>query len=190
MITCSVFVATSLDGFIARSDGSLDWLDRANLSVSPGEDCGFAKFFSTVDTLIMGRKTFEQVLSFGEWAYGTTPVVVLSRTRSTKGWGSALPPTVEFSSEPPRDLYARLATEGRNHLYIDGGQAVQSFLAAGLIDEVILTVIPILLGTGRALFGPLPRDLEMTHVETHVYEFGFVQHKYRCLNHFSEPHPR
>ena len=177
MIKCSVFIATSLDGFIARLDGSIDWLNAANAVVPPGEDCGYQAFMSTVDTLVMGHNTFEQVLTFGQWPYGATPVVVMSRRAAPLP--SDIPETVTSSQETPADLVARLAEEGKRHLYIDGGLLIQSFLAEGLIDELTITVIPILLGAGKPLFGPLPSDVDLSHVATRVYDFGFVQHKYR-----------
>jgi dihydrofolate reductase len=124
-ITCSVFVATSLDGFIARPNGSVDWLNAANEVVPPGEDCGFGDFMASVDTLVMGRNTFEQVLSFGEWAYGSTPVVVLSH-HELHGMPN-VPRTVTHSREEPADLVARLSVEGRRHIYVDGGLTVQGF---------------------------------------------------------------
>ena len=175
-IKCSVFIATSLDGFIARADGSIDWLNDASAAVPKGEDCGFKAFMSTVDTLVMGRKTFEQVLTFGEWPYGDTPVVVLSHRELPLP--SDLPDTVTTSQEPPKNLVARLAVEGKRHLYVDGGRTIQSFFAEGLIDELTITVIPILLGTGIPLFGPLPHDIHLKHESTQAYEFGFVQQKY------------
>ena len=105
-IKVSVYIATSLDGFIARSDGGLDWLNEANATVPDGEDCGFQTFMDSVDALIMGRKTYEQVLSFGEWPYGRTPVVVLSR--NSISFPSSVRDTVTHSSEPVRDLLKRL----------------------------------------------------------------------------------
>jgi dihydrofolate reductase len=147
MVRCSVFIATSLDGFIARLDGSIDWLNAANAVVPPGEDLGYKAFMATVDTLVMGRHTFEQVLTFGAWPYGETPVVVMSRRGAPSL--TDVPVTVTFSQEMPADLVARLAAEGKGHLYIDGGLLVQSFLAEGLIDELTITVIPILLGKGK-----------------------------------------
>jgi dihydrofolate reductase len=175
-VKCSVFIATSLDGFIARPDGGLDWLDTANALVPPGEDLGYKAFMSTVDTLVMGRGTFEKVLTFGEWSYGDTPVVVMSHRASPLP--PDLPQTVTCSQEAPRDLVKRLGAQGNRHLYIDGGITVQGFLAEGLIDDLTITVIPVLLGAGRPLFGPSPSDINLSHVSTHVYEFGFVQHKY------------
>ena len=185
-IKCSVFIATSLDGYIARSDGSIDWLNTANAVVPPGEDCGYKAFMSTVDTLVMGRNTFEQVLTFGEWPYGDTPVVVMSHHASPLPPNS--PQTVMSSQEAPTDLVARLRAQGKRHLYIDGGITVyidggitvQSFLLERLVDELTITVVPILLGTGKPLFGPLRSNICLLHVATQVYEFGFVQHKYRA----------
>ncbi len=177
MAKCSVFIATSLDGFIARPNGSLDWLNAANATMPSGEDCGYAAFMATVDTLVMGRKTFEQVLTFREWPYGSMPVVVMSH--HTVQLPPNTPQTVTISRETPADLVSRLSTQGHKHLYIDGGLTIQSFLAEHLIDELTITVIPILLGTGKPLFGPLSSDVHLSHLATHVYAFGFVQHKYR-----------
>jgi len=179
MIKCSVFIATSLDGFIAREDGSIDWLMAANSVVPPGEDCGYKAFMSTVDTMVMGRNTFEQVLTFGEWPYGSTPVVVMSHRDALMP--ANVPNTVTSSREAPKDLVARLSKQGNGHLYVDGGLTIQSFLAARLIDELTITVIPILLSTGKPLFGPLSSDVKLSHVATHAYEFGFVQNVYRVL---------
>lgn len=175
-IKCSVFIATSLDGFIARTDGSIDWLKAANAVVPPVEDCGYKAFISAVDTIVMGRNTFEQVLTFGEWPYGDTPVVVMSHRASPLP--SNAPQTVTSSQEAPTDLVAKLRAQGKRHLYIDGGITIQSFLSERLINELTITVIPILLGTGKPLFGPLPFDISLLHVATRAYEFGFVQHKY------------
>ncbi len=176
-IRCSVFIATSLDGFIARDDGGLDWLNAAGAAVPAGEDCGYAAFMKSVDVLVMGRLTFDKVMSLGKWPYDEKPVVVLS--------GSAieipgeLQARVSASSEKPADLVRRLSGDGAKHLYIDGGLVIQSFLNAGLIDALIITVVPVLLGSGRRLFGPLEGDIVLTYVATNVYDFGFVQHEYQ-----------
>lgn len=172
----SVFIATSLDGFIARKNGDIDWLDDANATVPEGEDCGYQAFMASVDVLIMGRKTYEQVLSFGEWPYGQTRVIVLSQ--SPIKFPEHLPTCIAHSPETPPMLYNRLAKEGAQHLYIDGGVTIQRFLAAGLIDKLTITVIPILLGDGIPLFGSLAKDLQLTHLSSHTYDFGFVQLKY------------
>lgn len=172
----SVYCGTSLDGFIAREDGDIEWLNEANATVPEGEDCGYAAFMSSVDVLVMGRKTYEQVLSFGAWPYGNTRVIVLSS--QSIPFPETLPDTVSHSSETPRALYDRLSEEGAKHLYIDGGATIQRFLAEGLVDEITVTVIPILLGTGISLFGPLERDLRLTLLEVKPFDFGFVQMKY------------
>ena len=172
----SVYIATSLDGFIARKDGTLDWLDEASTSVPEGEDLGFQAFMDSVDTLVMGRKTFEQVLSFGEWPYGQTPVIILSRNPIS--FPSGLPDTISHSSESPQGLLERLSNEGVKHVYVDGGMTIQGFLAAGLIDEITVTVIPVILGGGITLFGSFKKDIRLTRLRTTAFEFGFVQTTY------------
>ena len=175
----SVYIATSLDGFIARKNGEIDWLDAASATIPEGEDCGFRTFMDTVDVLIMGRKTYEKVLSFGEWPYGNTPVIVLSRTPIV--FPNNLLNTVTHSSEKPSALYGRLSNEGAKHLYIDGGITIQRFLAEGLIDEITITLIPVILGEGISLFGSLEDDIRLSPLGTKFYEFGFVQLHYAVV---------
>jgi dihydrofolate reductase len=172
----SVYIATSLDGFIAREDGALDWLNEANAAIPEGEDLGFRAFLDSVDTLIMGRKTYEQVMSFGQWPYGQTPVIVLSR--NSISFPPILPDAVTHSSESPRDLYERLSSEGIEHIYVDGGITIQGFLSEGLVDEITVTVIPVILGAGIAPYGSQKRDIRLTHVRTTAHDFGFVQTTY------------
>ncbi len=175
----SVFIATSLDGFIARKDGSLDWLDAANETVSAGEDCGYLEFMQSVDALVMGRNTFEKVLSFGDWPYGDTAVIVLSRNPIS--FPDSLPDTVKHSSEDPKTLCNRLSNEGVKHIYVDGGITIQRFLAEGLVDDILITVIPVLLGEGIPLFGPLAQDISLKHTGTKTFDFGFVQLRYNVV---------
>lgn len=174
---CSVFIATSLDGFISREDGAIDWLMKANTLASPGEDGGYRKFISTVDVLVMGRNSYEKVLSFDEWPYGDLPVVVMS------GKAISIPKhlqaSVSSTSENPVDLVERLEKQGAKHLYIDGGITIQGFLACNLIDEITITVIPVLIGSGRPLFGVLKQDIELEHIATRDLSGGFVQMCYR-----------
>jgi dihydrofolate reductase len=174
---CSVFIATSLDGFISRADGSIDWLDEANTRVPKGEDCGYGEFIATVDALVMGRHTFELARTFGEWPYGQTPVFVLSSSMHSMPGG--VPDTVRLSSEAPAALVARLSAQGMKHLYVDGGVTIQRFLSSALIDEITITRIPELIGSGRPLFGPLAQDVRLQHLSTRAFDFGFVQSKYR-----------
>ncbi len=171
----SVYIATSLDGFIARTNGDIDWLTAGN---DPGdEDYGYKVFMSSVDVLVMGKHTFEKVLTFGEWPYAGKRVVVLST--GSPEVPAPLAETVKVLSLAPADLVERLSGEGATHLYVDGGITIQRFLAAGQIDELTLTRIPLLLGQGLPLFGPLEKDVGLTHIATRAFDNGFVQSKYR-----------
>ncbi len=173
MITCSVYIATSLDGFIARTDGSIDWLMEANAAATAGDDFGYHAFMESVDVLVMGRNTFDLVRMFNEWPYGEKRVVVLSS--NPVEIPEERRATVSASSEAPADLVRRLESEGARRLYIDGGITIQRFLAAGCINDITITLIPVLLGEGRPLFGPLPADIKLKHVSTKAFECGFVQ---------------
>lgn len=176
----SVFIATSLDGYIARKNGDLDWLDKANESVPNGEDCGFLTFMGTINVLIMGRKTYEKVMSFGQWPYGETKVIVLSR--NSVEIPVELIGTVSCTSEPPAELCKRLKNEGSERLYIDGGVTIQSFLDEKLITDITITRVPVILGSGIALFKEFSHDIQLNHLGTTVYDFGFVQSKYEIEN--------
>jgi dihydrofolate reductase len=173
----SAFIATSLDGFIARADGSLDWLDDAQALIPEGEDCGYLEFMASIDGLVMGRHTFERVLGFDPWPYGNTPVYVMSH--APVAIPVALSKSVHSVQSTPERLAAQLGRDSFRHLYVDGGQTIQGFLRAGLLDDITVTVIPVLLGAGRPLFGPLNRDVELTLMRSRAYEFGFVQSTYR-----------
>jgi dihydrofolate reductase len=167
----SVFIATSLDGFIARLDGGLDWLP-----VDGGEPHGFDEFFASVDAVVIGRKTFETVLSFGGWGYGKKPVVVLSSTMSKLKVPKGA--VCDLMAGTPHEIVARLTERGMKHLYIDGGITIQRFLEAGLIQRMTITRIPILLGSGIPLFGPLSHDIKLEHVTTRSFPSGMVQSEY------------
>jgi len=168
--TASVFVGISLDGFLARTDGSLDFLDA-----SGGEPHGYDEFMATVDALVIGRKTFETVLGFGGWAYGKKPVFVLSSRPLAPAPPDAV---VERMAGSPEDIVAQLADRGFRHIYVDGGITIQRFLSAGLIQRLIITRVPVLIGTGIPLFGALPRDIVLEHVATRQYASGLVQSEY------------
>ncbi|MFH2133980.1 MAG: dihydrofolate reductase family protein [Pseudomonadota bacterium] len=173
---CSVFVATSLDGFIARPDGSIDWLEKANESVPSGEDCGYADFMSSVDVIVMGRNTFEKVLTFADWPYEDKPVWVVSQT--LKYLPAHLPETVRLMAEAPSGLVASARELGYSRLYIDGGRLIQSFLREGLITDLTITTIPVLIGQGRSLFGESSADIALQLVSSQAYPFGFLQSVY------------
>ena len=166
----SVFVGTSLDGFIARADGTFDFLPP-----NGGEPHGYDEFMATVDAVVMGRKTFETVLSFDGWPYGNTPVFVLSsRPIATAPPGAV----VEQMSGAPVRIASQLEARGIQHVYVDGGITIQQFLQAGLVHRLIITRVPVLIGTGIPLFGPLQRDIALTHVATRQYASGLVQSEY------------
>ena len=173
-VTASVFIATSLDGFIARPNGDLDWLPSPD--VANGEDFGYESFMKTIDTLVMGRGTYEKVLTFGSWPYGKTKVVVLT------GRPLPTPPksaNVDAMAGDPRDIVRALGERGAKSLYVDGGVTIQRFLDAGLIQRLIITRIPVLLGDGLPLFGRLGRDVRLEHVGTRHWPNGLVQSEYR-----------
>ncbi len=171
----SVFIATSLDGYIARLDGGLDWLP-----VGGGEPHGYKEFIDSVDAIVIGRGTYETVLSFEGWFYGTKPVIVLSSTMS----GLNVPEGVvcQLMSGSPHEIVTRLAERGMTHLYIDGGVTVTRFLEAGLIQRMIITRIPVLLGSGIPLFGNLPHDMRFEHIATKSFQSGMVQSEYFVIN--------
>ncbi|MEK6749196.1 MAG: dihydrofolate reductase family protein [Pseudomonadota bacterium] len=172
-----MFIATSLDGFIARKDGGLDWLTGG--AALNDEDYGYKAFMATVDTLVMGRNTYEMASSFTQWPYAGKQVVVLSR-----GYQSSpqhLRDSVEGLCSSPKELLEYLAARGDKHVYIDGGNTIQGFLRAGLIHEITITRIPILLGEGIPLFGSLDQDVRLLHITTRVYENGFVQSRYQLM---------
>lgn len=173
---CSVFIATSLDGFIARLDGDISWLTNSTYTIE-SEDFGIAEFYSSVDTLVMGRISYETALGFPEWPYSRMRVMVLSHT--TPNIPSALENNVEYMAGSPQDVLHRLEMDGARHVYVDGGKTIQGFLKAGLINEMTITTIPILLGSGIPLFGPLDQDIQMQLITSRAYPNGFVQTKYR-----------
>ena len=175
----SVFIATSLDGYIARKDGGIDWLDKANALVPAGEDCGYQAFFDTIDVLVMGRNAFEKILSFPAWPYGEKPVIVLSR--NPLPIPGDLAATVSHSNQPPEELASTLAEQGVKRVYLDGGTTIQRFMAAGLVDDLTITLIPVLLGEGIPLFGPLTEDIPLRQVGSKTYDWGFVQLKYTLV---------
>lgn len=169
----SVFIGVSVDGFMARPNGGLDFLP---------EDCephGYEEFIATIDTLVIGRGTFETVMSFPEWPYGERHVVVLSsrsldlsRTPQDK---------VEQMSGEPAEIAAKLAAGGAKHLYVDGGVTIQRFLRAGLIQRLTITRVPVLIGEGIPLFGALLHDVRLRHIATQSYPSGLVKTEYEVI---------
>lgn len=170
-----VFVAKSLDGFIAGEKGELDWLN--SIPNPEGNDMGYSALMQEVDAVVMGRNTFETVAGFGgEWPYAKA-VFVLSR--SLRDIPEALQSKVSLLSGTPQEVIAQISAAGHQKLYIDGGRVVQDFLRADLIDELRITTIPILLGKGISLFGDLSAPLHFEHLSTEVYLGQIVQSCYR-----------
>lgn len=172
----SVFIATSLDGFIAREDGNLDWLLGATNST---DDHGYAEYMATIDVLVMGRNTFEKMLTFDHWPYAGRRVIVLSTSLKKDRIPEALVGKVEIHAGPVPSLVKFLAASGCSSIYVDGGQVVRSFMKERLIDEITITRIPVLIGSGIPLFGSLHQDIKLQHLKTKTFDSGFVQSTYR-----------
>ena len=170
-MTVSVFVGASVDGFIARPNGDLDWLPEGG-----GEPHGYNEFMASVDALVIGRKTFEKVMTFDAWPYGDKRVAVLSSR--PLDLSAVVGGVVEQMAGSPAEIVSQLAASGAHHLYVDGGITIQSFLRAGLIQRLIITRVPVLIGDGIPLFGALPRDVRLSHVATRHYPSGLVQSEY------------
>ncbi len=167
----SVFVGTSVDGFIARPDGALDFLPPGG-----GEPHGYDEFIATVDAIVIGRKTFETVLAMESWPYGDKRVVVLSSRAVDLSRAAGV---VEQMGGTPAEIVARLAASGAHHLYVDGGITIQEFLRAGVVQRMVITRVPVLIGEGIPLFGTLPHDIRLHHVATRHYPSGLVQSEYQ-----------
>ena len=170
----SVFVGTSLDGFIARRNGEFDFLPAGG-----GEPHGYDEFIATVDVIVMGRGTFEIVLKMSPWPYGEKRVVVLSSRRLdlTEVRGGV----VEQMAGAPAEIVAKLAAQGSKHVYVDGGITVQGFLRAGLVQRLTITRVPVLIGDGIPLFGSLARDVQLRHLGTRQYASGLVTSEYEVV---------
>jgi dihydrofolate reductase len=170
----SVFVGTSLDGFLARPDGTFDFLPADG-----GASHGYEEFFASVDALVIGRNTFDVVAAFEEWPYADKRCIVLTHrpldVAAVKG------ARVERMDGTPTEILARLEADGIRQVYVDGGITIQHFLRAGLIDTLMVTTVPVLIGGGIPLFGSLPHDIALEHISTSTYAGGLVKSEYRVL---------
>lgn len=167
----SVFCGVSVDGFLARPNHALDFLDTEEQ-----EPHGFEEFYRSVDVIVIGRRTFEVVLTFGKWAYGKKSVVVLSSRKLD--FSSVQGASVEQMSGEPAEIAKKLEARGFKHAYIDGGITIQRFLGAGCIDRMVITRVPVVIGDGIPLFGSVPHDIRLRHVATRCYKGGLVQSEY------------
>lgn len=172
-MTNYVYIATSLDGFIATSDGGLDWLEE--IPNPEQNDYGYAEFIKSIDAIVMGRKTFEKVITFGQWIYDK-PVFILSNSLTE------LPEhflgKAEIVRGDMKKIITQLNQKGYKNLYIDGGRVIQSFLQEDLIDEMIVTRVPVLLGKGISLFGELEQHLQFRNKKTQIYSNDLVKSHY------------
>ena len=173
-MTVSVFIGISVDGFIARRDGTFDFLPE-----NGGEPHGYDEFFASIDALVIGRNTFETVLAFPAWPYGKKRVVVLSS--QPLDLSAARGAIVEQMAGAPEEIVAKLAARGAHHLYVDGGITIQRFLRAGQVQRLIITRVPVLIGEGIPLFGALPADVRLRHVATQPYASGLVKSEYQVV---------
>ena len=167
----SVFVGTSLDGFIARPNGAFDFLPADG-----GEPHGFEEFLASVDAVVMGRNTFDIVLPLQPWPYGDKRIVVLSNRPLNLSITSGS--AIEQMAGPPEQIVSQLAARGIQHIYVDGGITIQRFLRAGLIQHLTITRVPVLIGEGIPLFGSLPHDIQLHHIATRHYPSGLVSSEY------------
>jgi len=164
----AVFIAVSLDGFIARPDGGIEWLRPFE-----GEDHGYEAFFARVDALVIGRGTYDTVLGFPSWPYGRKRVIVCTGRPANPAHGE------ELWSGPPRALAEGLDREGVRRVYLDGGALIRSFLRDGLpVDELTINVVPLILGAGRPLFATGLPELPLRLLEAKSYPSGLVQLRY------------
>ena len=175
-LKCSVYIATSLDGYIAKPNGDIEWLHNPEYGPMDEGGLSYEQFISGIDVIVMGRNTYEKVLEFNPWPYeGTTVVVLTNRSLEIPG---ELQEKVITASGEPKHVVQELAGRGFRNLYIDGGLTIQRFLAAGLIDEITITQIPIILGDGIPLFGKMDNEFPLKLIDSTVYENGFVQFRY------------
>lgn len=176
---CSVFVGVSLDGFIARPNGDLDWL----MAEGGGDSAeyGYNEFIADIDAIVMGRKTFEKVLSFDKWYYGGNRVAVLSNRPLDLSLARDHGGVIELMGGSPAEIVSKLAASGARRLNVDGGITIQQFLRAGLIHRVIISRLPVLIGEGIPLFGSFPRDIRLSHIATRTYPGGMVQSEYHII---------
>ncbi len=169
----SIYIAMSLDGYIARKDGGLDWLEYGHTG---DEDYGFKAFMNSIDALVLGRNTYEVVSGFDQWPYQGKRVIVLSHSLKE------VRKEAERFCGPLTDLASMLHSEGIRHIWVDGGITVSKFLEAGLVDEITLSIIAIVLGAGIPLFSAMDKEHKCRLVSTRSYPSGLVQLKYEVIH--------
>ena len=167
------YIGTSLDGFIARKDGEIDWLihfDDQEINQS------YSEFIKDIDAIVIGRGTYEKVLTFPTWFYQQKVFVLSSQIKQIP---ESLKEKVTVLSMQPKELLLHLSNKGYSKIYLDGGKVIQSFLNEDLLDELIITRVPVLIGNGISLFGWLDRDISFKHIETYIFSNGLVKSHYQ-----------
>ena len=168
----SVYIAISIDGYIARSDGNLDWLDRVG---GFDEDYGFQTLLDSIDAVILGRKTYEAAATVPDWPYKGKRIVILSNTLKTVREGA------EIFRGDITQLLSQLNSDGIKHIWIDGGLTISKFLNLQMVDSMTLSVIPVILGAGIPLYHAIDKELSCSLVSSQSYPSGLVQLKYEIL---------
>lgn len=166
-----------MDGFIAKKDGSVDWLHAEKFQLEK-EDFGYERFMESIDCIVMGRITFETVLQFEPYPFETVPVIVVSKNPNYQIESKH---QISVFTRPLRELVPFLETKGYQNVYVDGGKLIQSFLKESMLDAITITQIPILLGNGIPLFGVTDRMIELKHKKTQTFPNGFVQNEYEIV---------
>jgi len=179
-VKCSVYIATSVDGFIAKPDGDIDWLHNPKYAEAKFNGLDYDEFMSTVDAIVMGRNSYEKVRTFGFWPYENVPVIVL--TSQSIDIPEELKGKIRVENLAPAQLVSILEKNGYKHLYIDGGKTIQGFLKDGFINEITITRIPILLGSGISLFRSIGIEVPLKLIAVTSSDNGFVQVRYEVMN--------
>lgn len=177
-VNCLVFIAISFDGFIAKVNGDIEWLNNPKYSKSEVKGINFEKFISNIDSIVMGRNTYEKVLTFGFWPYEKEVIVLTTKNIEIP---KELKNKVKVKNLSPIDLVYKLSKEGKKNLYIDGGKTIQSFIDNKLIDEMIITQVPILLGKGIRLFSESDNEYHLDLIDSEKSDNGFVQSRYKII---------
>jgi dihydrofolate reductase len=171
-VKTSAYIGTSLDGFIARKDGEIDWLIQFD---SPEINQCYTEFNSKIDAIVIGRGTYEKVVTFPDWFYQQKVFVLSTQIKQIP---DSLKEKVAVLSIPPKELLHYLSNEGYTNIYVDGGKVIQSFLKENLLDEIIISRVPVLIGDGISLFGLLDHDITFKHIQTNVFSNGLIMSRY------------
>lgn len=177
MISLKAYIATSLDGFIAKKDGSVDWLHSEKYHLE-NEDFGYSEFMKSIDCIVMGRITFETVLQFEPYPFENVPLIVVT---NNPNYQIESKHQISIFTRPLKELIPYLESKKYQNVYVDGGKLIQSFLKESLLDEITITQIPILLGSGIPLFGETDKEIDCKHRKTKSFPNGFVQTEYEIM---------